>query len=201
MSPVGAMSLVARVKAMLTSPRTEWPLIAREPADLTRLFATWVAVPAAIPAVCGVIRLSIFGVASTVGTLQISLLSRMLYGTLTYASAFVVVLVVALVVDLMAPTFGGRRNFDKALELTVYSCMPVWLAGVFLLVPALWFLMVLGLYGVYLLWTGLPRLMKAPDNPGTTIGYVAAILVCAIVIRVILWRVVDVVTGVSLWAM
>ena len=60
---------------------------------------------------------------------------------------------VALVVDLLAPTFGGQRNFPNALRLTVYSYTPVWLAGIFLLVPGASFLAILGLYGFYLLWT------------------------------------------------
>ena len=36
--------------------------------------------------------------------------------------------------------FGGRADFDSAFKLAVYSFTPVWLAGIFLLVPGLRFL-------------------------------------------------------------
>ena len=42
---------------------------------------------------------------------------------------------------LLAPLFGGRKDFDSALKLAVYSYTPVWLAGIFLLLPGLRFLM------------------------------------------------------------
>ena len=53
----------------------------------------------------------------------------------------------------------------------------------FLLIPSLGFLSILGLYGLYLLWTGIPPLMKAPQEK--SIVYTLAIIVCAIVIGLI----------------
>ena len=67
-----------------------------------------------------------------------------------------------LLIDALAPRFGGRRNFDSAFKLAVYSYTPVWLAGIFLLAPGLRFLGLTGFYGAYILWCGLPRLMKTP---------------------------------------
>jgi len=86
----------------------------------------------------------------------------------------------------LAPTFGASRNPANALKLAVYSHTPCWLAGIFLLSPGLWVLRILGLYGLYLMWLGLPVLMKAPSSEKSTIGYFAAIAVGAIVIRYIL---------------
>jgi hypothetical protein len=80
-------------------------------------------------------------------------------------------------IDALAPLFGGRRNFDSAFKLAVYSYTPVWLAGIFLLAPGLRFLGLLGFYGAYLLWIGVPQLMKTPVPSVTT--YTAVIVACA----------------------
>ena len=64
----------------------------------------------------------------------------------------------------------------------MYSYTPVWLAGIFLLAPGLRFLSVVGFYGVYLLWTGLPPLMKVP--PSSVPRYTAVIAVSACVLTV-----------------
>src|SRR5262249_61309694 len=79
-----------------------------------------------------------------------------------YLMTFVVVFIVALIVDALAPTFGAQKNFPNAFKLVVYSYTPAWLAGIFLLVPGLRLLTILGLYGLYLLWLRPPPLMQAP---------------------------------------
>ena len=60
----------------------------------------------------------------------------------------------ALFIDFVAPLFGGRRDFGRALKVAVYAFTPVWLCGVFLLLPGLRFLELPGLYGAYLLVMG-----------------------------------------------
>jgi hypothetical protein len=49
------MNLFERVKAILVTPKTEWQVIAREPGDLGMLFTSYVAILAAIPAICGLV--------------------------------------------------------------------------------------------------------------------------------------------------
>ena len=158
------MNLVERVKAILLTPKTEWPVIEREPGDAAYLFANYVAILAAIPAVCGFIGTVIAG-----GPLFAALIAAVV----KYILTFVAIYIVALIVDALAPTFAGQKNFSNALKVTVYSYTPSWLAGVFLLIPGLRLLTILGLYGLYLLWLGLPSLMKSPEDKA--IGYTAAV--------------------------
>ena len=78
--------------------------------------------------------------------------------------------------------------------MTVYSYTPSWLAGVFLLIPGLRLLTILGLYGLYLLWLGLPSLMKSPEDKA--IGYTAAVVICAIILALVIGAVLGVFIGV-----
>ena len=94
--------------------------------------------------------------------------------------SLVVVFAVALVVDFLAPKFGGQRSYSRALHLTVYSFTPLWLAGIFLLVPGASFLILLGLYGFYLMWIGMPVLMQSSQDK--TLLYLIAVAACAIVL-------------------
>jgi hypothetical protein len=149
------VSLVERVKAILVTPKTEWQATAGEPGDMTLLFANYVAPLAAIPAICGLVGWVVVGAPLGTG-IAITLLR--------YVLSFVAVYLVALIIDALSPTFEGAKNFDHALKLSVYSATPFWLAGVFLLIPGLGILRILGLYGVYLLWLGIPPLMRAPEE-------------------------------------
>jgi hypothetical protein len=168
------MNLVERAKAILVTPKTEWQVIAREPGDLGMLFTSYVTILAAIPAICGLVGWVLVGA---------PLLTGIMITLVRYVLSFVAVYLVALIIDALSPTFEGAKNFDNALKLSVYSATPFWLAGVFLLIPGLGILRILGLYGVYLLWLGIPPLMCAPEEKAT--AYTGAIVGCLIVIAVI----------------
>ena len=89
--------------------------------------------------------------------------SSLFAAVIHYLVAFVVIYVMAVIIDGLAPTFSGQKNQQNAMKLAVYSMTPAWLAGVFALIPGLGFLRFLALlYGIYVFWLGLPILMKPP---------------------------------------
>ena len=178
------MNLIERVKNILISPDAEWQVIAEEPGDVTTLFMRYVAILAAIPALAGFVGGSIIGMTVSVGTFRVPILAGLINMVLGYVFSFVIVYAVALIVDVLAPSFRAERNFSAALKLTVYSFTPVWLAGIFILIPGLRFLSILGLYGLYLLWTGLTPLMKAPRDK--SFFYALCIVAAAIIVTVAL---------------
>ena len=180
------MNLVERVKGIILTPKTEWQVIAGEPGDVGYLFGSYVAILAAIPAVCGFIGAVLAG--APIG-------GALIAAVIKYLLTFVVIYIVALIVDALAPTFGSSKNFANALKLTVYSYTPSWLVGIFLLIPGLRFLTILGLYGLYLLWLGLPPLMKTPE--GKAIGYTITIVICAIILAIVIALVLGALIGVG----
>jgi hypothetical protein len=169
------MNLVERVKAILLSPKTEWQVIDGEPGDANYLFTNYVAILAAVPAVAAFLGYSIAGL----GIGRALILAIFLY--VVYCAAWYVE---ALVIDGLAPTFGGQKNFPNALKIAAYSSTAGWLAGIFQLIPPISVLSILGLYSLYLLWLGLPVLMKSPPDRAT--GYTAAVVVIMFVIMIII---------------
>ena len=83
----------------------------------------------------------------------------------------------------LAPTVGATKNRVQALKVAAYSLTASWLVCVIGLIPSLSMLWILGLYSLYLLWIGLPKLMKVPADK--VIGYVVASIVCAAVVMMI----------------
>jgi hypothetical protein len=104
---------------------------------------------------------------------------------LGYLLSFVSVFVITWLVDVLAPTFGGQRDPLRALKLTAYSYTPAWVGGSLQLVPALSVLALLaGCYGLYLLYLGLPVLMRCPKEK--SLGYTVVLILCAIVVSVVI---------------
>jgi hypothetical protein len=174
------VDLVSRVKGILLDPKAEWQVIEREPADTGALLKGYVAILAAIPALCGFIGTSIIGI----GGFRTPLLIGIVSAIGGYLLTFVGVFIVAFVIDELAEKFGGRRSYTNAFKIAVYGPTAAWLAGVFTAIPALAILAALGLYTFYMLYTGLPSLMKVPED--NALGYFLAVLVCAVIVWVLI---------------
>jgi len=93
------------------------------------------------------------------------------------------VYVFALIIDALAPSFGGEKNFLQAFKVAAFAPTASWLAGIFSILPALSILGILGLYSLYLLYVGLPRLMKTP--PEKAMVYTVVVIIAGIVLSVV----------------
>jgi len=171
------MNAVARVKAILIDPAAAWRGFEKDIGDPAYLLSRYVAVLALIPALSSFVGATLIGVVAPSGTILRTDLIGGLFGAIfSYAASCAIVVLLGLIIDLLAPRFGGRRNFEDAFKLAVYSFTPLWLAGIFLLLPGLRFLLLTGVYGIYLFWLGAPRLAKVPEQQAA--NFTLVIVIC-----------------------
>ncbi len=145
------MNLAERVKAILQNPKSEWLVIESEPAGFAALFVKYAVVLAAIPPVCALIGAAFTGYIGYRMPFGIALK----WALIAYGLSLISVLVTAFVIDALAVTFGGQRDFNKAMKVSVYAPTAAWAAGIFTIQPPIAFLFLTGLYSFYLLYTGL----------------------------------------------
>ena len=179
--------LVARVRAILVSPGTEWPVIAAEQTTVADLYKGYVIPIAVLPAVAGFVKSSLIGVhVPYLGTLRVGIVSGFAQMILQYALGLGLVYVLAVVVDALAPRFGGEKDRIQALKLVAYSWTGAAVAGVAQILPGIgWLIGFAGaVYSIYLLYLGLPHLMKSPRERVTT--YTAATVAAAFVVGIAL---------------
>jgi len=184
------MSLVARAKNILLQPKTEWPVIAGEQATTGSLYTGYIIPLAAIGPVASIIGWSVFGFSVPfVGAIRYPIGISVRNGVVIYALSLVSVFVLALIIDALAPTFGGQKNQIQALKTSAYSYTAAWVAGIFNLIPSIALLGLLAaLYSCYLLFLGLPVLMKAPEDKA--VGYTVVVIIVAIVLYFVIGAVV-----------
>ena len=187
------MQLVDRVKSILLKPQPTWAAIEAESTSTVALYRDYLMWLAAIPAVCGFIGMSLVGIGGFGFSVRVPLLAGLANMVVSYVLSLVGVFVLSLIVDALAPRFGGTRSPIQALKLVVYASTAALVGGVFSLVPALSVLALLAaLYSIYLIYTGLPVLMKNP--PEKSLVYTAVLLVAGVVLGLI-------VGAVSAWVM
>ncbi len=178
------MNLIDRAQNIVLRPKATWPVIDAEPADAASLYKNYLMILALIPALAGFIGLSLVGVGAFGFNVRVPVLSGLVSMVLRYLLSLGMIFVLALIVEALAPSFGGVKSRISALKLVVYASTAAMLGGIFSLLPVLGVLgMIAGLYSLYLLYTGLPVLMKCP--PEKAVVYTAVVTVCAIVAAII----------------
>ena len=164
------MALVDRVKNILLTPKTEWPVIAGETATVQSLYVDYILILAAI----GPLAL-IFAIGPVVAVIS-------------YAVSLAMVYLMAWVIDALSPTFGGEKNFARSLQLIAYSYTAAWVAGIFHLVPFIGSLLALaaGIYSLYTFYLGVPLMKKCPQEKA--VAYTVVVVLCGIVAGAILFN-------------
>ena len=179
------MNLVERAKNIILKPKQEWQVIAAEPHTVQGLYTQYVMILAAIPAVAAFIGFSLIGTSGFGVSYRLPIAAGVAHMIVSYVLSLGMVYVLALIIDALAPTFGGQKNFMQAFKVAAFAPTASWLAGIFYIVPALGILAVLGgLYSLFLLYAGLAPLMKTSQEK--SIAYTVVVILAAIVLTVII---------------
>jgi len=178
------MNLVQRVQDILLKPKPTWPVIEQEQADVAGIYQRYLVFIAAIPAVAGFIGMSLIGVGGFGMHMRMPFMSGLVNMVVSYGLSLLVVFLLALIVDALAPTFNGSKSQINAFKLVAYGSTAGFVGGIFSLIPSLGVLGLLaGLYSIYLIYTGIPVLMKCPQEKAG--AYTAVVIVCGIVASLI----------------
>jgi hypothetical protein len=182
-----AAPLIARVKNMILTPKTEWPVVEREPTSIGQLYISYVAPLALVAAVLAFIHVSLIGVHLPFGgTIRQPFSLGLMSLVTTLVGAFIGLLIVGFIINVLAPTFGGVRDMRQAVKTAAYAFTPAWIGAVFGLLPAFSTLLQLAadVYAIYVLYLGLPVMMRGKRESAA--GYTASVVVCTIILGFIL---------------
>jgi hypothetical protein len=183
------MSLIDRVKNILLTPKTEWPVIAGESASAGSLFTGYAVILAALPLIGALIGGLVLG--SMLGGAGMGIV--LVPAILGYILGLAILYLMSIIANALAPSFDGQKDAIQALKLMIYSATPVWVAGLLSFIPGVGFLLSLAGfgYGCYLIYLGAPVLMKVPEQK--SIGYS--------IVTVLIWIVLTfVITGIIVGA-
>lgn len=188
--------LMARAKAILLSPKSEWPVITGESTSVADLYKGYVIPLAALAAIFGFLQMSVIGTPTLFGgTVRMGIGFGLTNAVLTFVMGLVMVYLLGLIVDALAPSFGGQKNNIQAVKLVAYSATAGCVASIGGIVPGLGILIGIAgaIYSIYLLYLGLPQTMKCP--PEKAAGYTVVVVIIAIVVGAVAGAVIGTVVG------
>ena len=195
------MNVIERAKAILLKPAETWPVIDAEPATVASIYKEWLIIIAAIPVVCHFIGMSVIGVGAFGYSYRTPIVTGVVGLVVGYVISLGAAFLLALLVDALAPSFGGTKNRVAAMKVVAYGLTAACVAGVLYLVPSVLLSLLVFLamcYGVYVFYLGLPVLMKCPKDKA--VGYAAVVIVIAIVAGAVIGGILGAVAGLGLLA-
>ncbi len=192
-------SLIERVKNILLKPAAEWDRIDGEPATVQSLFMGYAVILAAIGPVCKLIGSLVFGQCAFFVCYRPPLVGAIVGAVLSYVLGLAGIFIFGLIIEMLAPSFDAQKNRVQAMKVAIYGATAAWIAGVFWIIPQIGMLAIVGLYSLYLIFVGLPKLMKAPAEKGVTYTIVA--IICAIVVQVIVLGIPSMIVGAGMLGM
>lgn len=175
--------MIQRIKDILLKPKETWPQIRAEATSIGQVFTGYALILAALPAVCGLLGLSLVGQSygPIGGLFRVPFTYALVWAIVWYIMILVALYLEGLVINALAPSFASKQNMVNAYKLAVYSSTPMFVAGILNIVPALGILVfLLTLYSFYLLYVGMPVMMETPKDK--LVGYYIVTLIVMIVI-------------------
>jgi len=175
------MNAIDRAKNIITSPVKEWDVIALEQPNTGQIITGYVLLLAGAAAVAAFIGYGFIGFNVGFG-IRISGINWGIYQAVTVLVGGIAgVFISALVIDALAPSFGSEKNMGRSVQLVAYSYTPAWIGALLSIYPPIALIgAIAGLYGLYLMYIGMPKIKKTPADK--QVGYFVVSLVTLIVV-------------------
>jgi len=175
---------ISRALSLLLTPGQAWDRIAEAPAAPRALFQRYAAILAAIPALCSIFGVLVFGFNIANIGVHMSVMGLILGAAVSYVLTLAMMWALGVFVDVTAPAFGGIRGRQAALNLVVYAATASWVGGLAEIYPSLGIPVgiLAGLYSLYALYLGLPKMMGIPEERRLTAF--AAVLIAILLLAV-----------------
>ena len=168
------------IRQSILDPQQYWDDVSLQKKTRRELFEQYIYILAGIPAVCGFGSKVIFSGGSDLEALAYALIGYLLSVTVVY--------IACIIAQRTAPIFDGSLTSDEASKLVVFSSLPFFISGIFLLFPFGASLSLLGFYSVYLFHIGIKSLSRIPEAKQMTylmLNIVAWLLVAMLMVEVL----------------
>lgn len=187
------MEQIDRAISILKNPLAELNKVKSEQISKDYLIKQYIAILALISAVASIIGMGIVGINIGFGSYRLPIVTAVVGGVFTFILSIVGFYVTGMVINSLAPNFASKQNELQAMKLAAYSYTPVLLGGIFNIIPMLGVIgMLFAIYGLYILYLGIPVLMETAKEQAMT--YTIVIIVAMFVIYFIMGAITSAIT-------
>lgn len=178
--------LIERLKAILLNPKTSWAGMRAEETTINKIYNEYFALLALIPSIAGFFG-SIFK-----GN---NFFRSLVWGTFYYVLSLVGVWCVVKIIEFLAKNFKLELDDLTIYKLVAHTYTPIFVAGVFFLIPPLSWLSISGLYGFYLFILGVTDLLTS--NREEQFNFTIISLLSIVMVLIFVFVISELISGVN----
>ncbi len=182
---------------LLVQPSLQWQRVADLSAPTMRTMVLFPAIMALLPSIAWYYGTTNVGwTVGDGGAIRLTKDSALMLIILFYCAMVGSIAVIGYFIHWMSKTYGADSNLAKGIVIAGFTATPLFVAGVVGFYPVLWLDMLIGVvavcWSVYLMYLGIPIVMRIPEERGflfssAVLAICLVILVCILVGSVILW--------------
>lgn len=175
-------AIIKRVINLITKTNEEWDAIQGESLTIKDIYLKFALILYAVPSAALFIGWLIIGVPFGMSIVMAIFL---------YAITIGVLFLMGLLVDVLAPAFGGTKDMVNSQKLVVFSMVPYAVIGALFILPIgggyglggglFYIIMLVSLFSFYLMYLGAPKLKNIPKQQDKLVPF--------IIIMAIIWLV------------
>ena len=191
--------LLHHIKGLYTQPNVEWASIRDAKHSVVDIYKGYLLLVCAVAPVCALIGTTTLGWRIGAGEpVKLTFGSALEMAIAFYFAMLVATFTIGKLIHWMSETYGASQSLAICVALAAFTATPLFLVGVVQLVPTLWLNFIIGLpalaYTVYLLFSGVPIMMRIPTERGflfsvTILGVGLVALVGLLAVTAGLWGV------------
>ena len=148
-------NVLNRAQAVLFKPEETWDVIKVEQSSVQQIYREYLVLLAAIPAISGFLGALFKGA---------NFFQSLFWAVLVYLFSLAGVWLSVALIKSIANNFKIAADKLEIQKLVSYAYTAFFVAGIFFLIPPLFWLSVTGIYGFYLYAVGVPRILSIPRN-------------------------------------
>lgn len=190
--------MIQHTFGLLVRPSAQWRTVADLPESSFKTLVLYPCFLAILPAVAWFYGTSQVG--WTVGehgeTIKLTTQSARQICILFYLTMVACVAIIGFFIHWMSDTYGAESSLTRGIVIAGLTATPLFIAGLVGFYPLLWLDLLVGVaavsWSVYLMYLGIPIIMKIPEERGflfssAVLAIAMVILICLMVGSVILW--------------
>jgi len=169
--------LLNRMQSTLLPPMSGWDELKEEAIPEKELIKNYLVFIVAIPAIAGFLGLIFSGE---------NFFRSFLWAAFFYGFAIGGISLLANIMTYLAKSFNAEENTQTYLKLAVFASAPIFVSCIFFIIPPLYWLSILGIYGFLQFLIGYDKIVLCPAEEKFNFFFISLIAFILIIILIFL---------------
>ncbi len=169
--------ILERIKDIYLSPTTFWNEVKTEQVTENEIIKEFFVFIAAVPVLAGFLGALFIGE---------NLFRAAVWAVLFFGCAVAGVFLFSRIIIFLGRSFGIQKNDLNIFKLAVYTFTPILLGGVFFVIPVLYWLSIVGIYGFYFYWIGFQKIISCSEEEKFNFSFISLIVLVIITMLIYL---------------